>query len=287
MAENSAAFRRIGFQPRVLQGVGKPDPSTTLLGRPLPIPLVLAPTGFTRIADPEGELAVARAAAARRVCRTRCRTLGTRSIEEVADGQRRPQVVPALHVARPRPRARRWSKRAAAAGFEALVLTVDTRRARPARARRAARLRAAAEDRARHAARRRASTRRGRGTSCAASRSASPTSSGERRAATAPPRSRSPTTSTRSSTRASRGTTSTGCARSGTARSWSRASRPSPTRSIAADAAIEAIAALQPRRSPARRLAGHRRPRRAGGRRGRRPDRGASATAASAAAATS
>ena len=70
MAENSAAFRRIGFHPRVLQGVGKPDPSTTLLGRPLPIPLVLAPTGFTRIADPEGEVAVAARRDARPVSRT-------------------------------------------------------------------------------------------------------------------------------------------------------------------------------------------------------------------------
>ena len=56
LAENSAAFRRIGFHPRILRGVGVPDPSTTLLGRPLPLPLVLAPTGFTRIADPDGEL---------------------------------------------------------------------------------------------------------------------------------------------------------------------------------------------------------------------------------------
>src|SRR3954468_7576504 len=63
MAENSTAFHRIGFHPRILRGVGVPDPSTTLLGRPLPLPLVLAPTGFTRIADPDGEVAGARAAA--------------------------------------------------------------------------------------------------------------------------------------------------------------------------------------------------------------------------------
>src|SRR4029077_4031767 len=40
MAEDSAGLRRIGFHPRILRGVGKPDPSTTLLGRPLPLPLV-------------------------------------------------------------------------------------------------------------------------------------------------------------------------------------------------------------------------------------------------------
>src|SRR4029077_9010436 len=51
MGENSAAFRRIGFHPRVPQGLRQPDPSTPPRGRPLTIPLVLAPTGFTRIAD--------------------------------------------------------------------------------------------------------------------------------------------------------------------------------------------------------------------------------------------
>ena len=40
------------------------DTTTELLGKEIPLPLVLAPTGFTRIADPQGELAVARAAGA-------------------------------------------------------------------------------------------------------------------------------------------------------------------------------------------------------------------------------
>ena len=123
MGENTAAFRRIGFHPRILQGVGKPDPSTTLLGRPLTIPLVLAPTGFTRIADPEGELAVARAAARAGVPYT-LSTLGTRSIEEVADvsdGRKWFQ----LYMFRDRGLCEEMVKRAAAAGFEALVFTVD------------------------------------------------------------------------------------------------------------------------------------------------------------------
>src|ERR671918_3060535 len=57
LANNSAAYARIEFRPRVLREVGDVDPSTTLLGRPLPYPLVLAPTGYTRVADPQGELA--------------------------------------------------------------------------------------------------------------------------------------------------------------------------------------------------------------------------------------
>ena len=59
LAANQAAFATTGFRPRVLRGLSGIDPSGTILGRPLPFPLVLAPTGFTRIADPEGELAVA------------------------------------------------------------------------------------------------------------------------------------------------------------------------------------------------------------------------------------
>jgi L-lactate dehydrogenase (cytochrome) len=123
MGENTAAFRRIGFHPRVLQGVGEPDPSTTLLGRPLPIPLVLAPTGFTRIADPEGELAVARAAARAGLPYT-LSTLGTRSIEEVADaGEGRKWFQ--LYMFRDRGLCQEMVKRAAATGYEALVFTVD------------------------------------------------------------------------------------------------------------------------------------------------------------------
>src|SRR5215204_2061344 len=80
---NVADLRRIAFRPRVLRDVSAVDPSTTLLGRELPIPLVLAPTGFTRIADPQGELAVARAAARAGVPYA-LSTLATRSIEEVA-----------------------------------------------------------------------------------------------------------------------------------------------------------------------------------------------------------
>jgi len=121
---NTSAFHRIGFRPRVLRDVGVVDPSTTLLGEPLAFPLVLAPTGFTRIADPDGELAVARAADRARLAYT-LSTLGTRSIEEVAavsNGRLWFQV----YVWRDRGLVKEMIDRAAGAGFEALVLTVDT-----------------------------------------------------------------------------------------------------------------------------------------------------------------
>jgi L-lactate dehydrogenase (cytochrome) len=124
LAANSDAFARITFRPRVLRDVGSVDPSTTLLGRPLPLPLVLAPTGFTRIADPQGELAVARAAARAGLPYT-LSTMGTRSIEEVAAVRGGPKWFQ-VYVWRDRGLVKEMIDRAAGAGYEALVLTVDT-----------------------------------------------------------------------------------------------------------------------------------------------------------------
>jgi L-lactate dehydrogenase (cytochrome) len=124
MAANAAAFAAVTFRPRVLRDVGEVDTSTTLLGRPLPLPLVLAPTGFTRIADPDGELAVARAAARAGVPYT-LSTLSTRSIEEVAGVGSSPKWFQ-VYVWRDRGLVKEMIGRAASAGYEALVLTVDT-----------------------------------------------------------------------------------------------------------------------------------------------------------------
>jgi L-lactate dehydrogenase (cytochrome) len=125
LAANREAFARRRFRPRVLRDVSNIDTTTTLLGRSIPFPLVLAPTGFTRIADPQGELAVARAAARAGLPYT-LSTLSTRSIEEVAaangDGRRWFQV----YVWKDRGLVQEMIDRAAAAGYEALVITVDT-----------------------------------------------------------------------------------------------------------------------------------------------------------------
>ena len=124
LARNCNAFERLEFRPRVLRDVGETDASTTLLGRRLPYPLVLAPTGFTRMADPAGELAVARAAA-RVGLPYVLSTLSTRSIEEVAavsDGPRWFQV----YAWRDRGLLKELVERAAASGYETLMLTVDT-----------------------------------------------------------------------------------------------------------------------------------------------------------------
>ena len=124
LAANQAAFASTSFRPRVLRGIEKVDPTGPVLGRPAAYPLVLAPTGFTRIADPDGELAVARAAARAELPYT-LSTLSTRSIEEVravSDGRLWFQV----YAWRDRGLVAEMIQRAAAADYEALVLTVDT-----------------------------------------------------------------------------------------------------------------------------------------------------------------
>ena len=124
LQRNSEAFGRLEFRPRVLADVGQVDISTSLLGRHLPAPVILAPTGFTRIVTAGGELDVARAAARAGLPYT-LSTMATRSVEEVAavsDGPRWFQV----YVWRDRALVKDLLARAAATGYEAIVITVDT-----------------------------------------------------------------------------------------------------------------------------------------------------------------
>ncbi|MFL5649578.1 MAG: alpha-hydroxy acid oxidase [Chloroflexota bacterium] len=124
LAANERAFANMTFRPRVLRGLDAVDPTSTILGARTSLPLVLAPTGFTRIADPQGELAVARAAARAGLPYT-LSTLSTRSIEEVravSDGRLWFQV----YAWRDRGLVTEMIQRAAAARYESLMLTVDT-----------------------------------------------------------------------------------------------------------------------------------------------------------------
>ncbi len=123
MEENCSAFRRVEFRPRVLRDMTDIDPSTTLLGKRVPHPIVLAPTGFTRIADPQGELAVARAAAKAGLPYA-LSTLGTRSIEEIAEVSDGPKWFQ-VYVWRDRGLVKEMVDRAADAGYEAICITVD------------------------------------------------------------------------------------------------------------------------------------------------------------------
>ena len=124
LARNSAGFAEYEFAPRILRDVATVDTSTVLLGRTLPSPIAFAPTGFTRIAHSQGELAVARVAATHGLpyCLS---TLSTRSIEEVAQVSNGPKWFQ-VYVWRDRGMVRDMLDRAKVCGYEAIMLTVDT-----------------------------------------------------------------------------------------------------------------------------------------------------------------
>jgi L-lactate dehydrogenase (cytochrome) len=124
MTNNSAAFADLEFRPNVLRDVSDIDTSTTLLGRHIPLPLILAPTGYTRIAHSQGELSVARAAA-RAGLPYSLSTMSTRTIEEVAAVSTGPKWFQ-VYTWKDRGLVRELVERARAADYEALWLTVDT-----------------------------------------------------------------------------------------------------------------------------------------------------------------
>lgn len=115
------AYAAVEFSPRVLRDVSEVDLACTVLGRRAELPLVLAPTGSTRMMNHEGEIAVARAAA-RAGIPDALSTMGTTSIEDVRQRSGARPVVPAVPVEGPRASAALIG-RAAQSGYEALVLT--------------------------------------------------------------------------------------------------------------------------------------------------------------------
>lgn len=119
------AFARVEFHPTVLRDVARIDTSTDILGRPAALPLVFGPTGFTRMMHTEGEPAVGRVAA-RAGIPYALSTMGTTSIERLAAEAPGGRLWFQLYLWRDRGAGRDFVARAAAAGYEALVLTVDT-----------------------------------------------------------------------------------------------------------------------------------------------------------------
>ena len=124
--ENLLTFRRWRIVPRMLTDVSTPSYSARLLGTDLKVPFLIAPIGVLGIAHPDGELAVARAAAAASVPMI-LSTAASAAIEDVAaasgDGQRWFQ----LYWPKDRAVAASMLGRAAAAGYRVLVVTLDTR----------------------------------------------------------------------------------------------------------------------------------------------------------------
>jgi len=124
MRANQRAFRRYRFQPRAVAGVTSVDTTARLLGRDLPLPLVLAPTGYTRMMHPDGEPGAARAAQ-RHGLPYALSTMSTTSIEDVAAAAQ-PDLWFQLYIQRDTGMTKELVSRAAAAGYRVLVVTIDT-----------------------------------------------------------------------------------------------------------------------------------------------------------------
>jgi 4-hydroxymandelate oxidase len=121
---NREAFDRVRLRPRVLRGVEARDTSVTVLGARIPVPVVVAPMAFQRLAHPEGELATARGVGEVGTVMV-ASTLSTTTLEDVAAAATSPLWFQ-LYVYRDRGVTRELVGRAAEAGYRALVLTVDT-----------------------------------------------------------------------------------------------------------------------------------------------------------------
>jgi L-lactate dehydrogenase (cytochrome) len=123
LRRNRAGFERLTFRPRVLIDVSQVDQTTTVLGQGLRTPLILAPTGLCGMATYRGEVLAARAALRTGSIFT-LSTMSAVSIEDVAREAPGPHWFQ-LYVWRDRDLTRSLVERAQAAGYTALVLTVD------------------------------------------------------------------------------------------------------------------------------------------------------------------
>jgi 4-hydroxymandelate oxidase len=128
---NESAFARIGLLPRVLRGAGPPDLALTLLGCPVTMPVVVAPTAFHRLAHPEGECATVRGVVAAGTIMI-VSMASTVAIEAVAAAARAaagpegPGLWFQLYVQPDLGFTEAVIRRAEAAGCRALVVSVDS-----------------------------------------------------------------------------------------------------------------------------------------------------------------
>ena len=133
LKQNVSSFGNYHFKPRVLRDVSNVDSSTRILGNSVPLPLIFSPTGFTRIAHPDGELAVSRSATNMGIPFA-LSTLATRSIEEVGqatkaivgESSHKPRNWFQVYVWKDRALLKDLLLRAKDSEFEAIVITVDT-----------------------------------------------------------------------------------------------------------------------------------------------------------------
>lgn len=124
LAGNVAAWRRWQLVPKVLVDVSDISSRTTFLGQPVASPVMVAPTALHAMADPDGEVATARGAAAAGACMV-LSSLSNRSLEEVAAGAPDAPRWMQVYVLKDRDKTAEMVRRAAAGGYRALAVTVD------------------------------------------------------------------------------------------------------------------------------------------------------------------
>jgi L-lactate dehydrogenase (cytochrome) len=125
IARARQAFRDVEFHPSILRGAAEADTSCQIFGGPSALPFGIAPTGFTRLMHTEGEVAGASAAGAAGIPFA-LSTLGTTSIEGVRAANPLGRNWFQLYVMRDREISYALTARAAGAGFDTLLFTVDT-----------------------------------------------------------------------------------------------------------------------------------------------------------------
>ncbi|MDP7724746.1 alpha-hydroxy acid oxidase [Mycobacterium sp. TY814] len=118
------AFRDIEFHPTILRDVSTVNAGWDVLGAPVDLPFGIAPTGFTRLMHTEGEVAGARAAAAAGIPFS-LSTLGTTAIEDLVAAAPQGRKWFQLYMWRDRERSMALVQRAADAGFDTMLVTVD------------------------------------------------------------------------------------------------------------------------------------------------------------------
>ena len=118
-------FDNVELLPRILHGTAHSDLSTTIAGAPSALPFGIAPTGFTRFMHSEGEIGGSRAAQKVGIPFS-LSTMGTRSIEEVAAAAPEGRNWFQLYLWKDREKSKALVERAAAAGYDTLLVTVDT-----------------------------------------------------------------------------------------------------------------------------------------------------------------
>ena len=125
LRHNRAVLDALRFAPSVLRNVAEPDLSVSTLGRGSALPFALAPTGFTRLMHHSGEIAVAEAAADADIPYALA-TMGTTSIERLALAVPQARRWFQLYIWKDRAATEDLILRAAEAGYEALIVTIDS-----------------------------------------------------------------------------------------------------------------------------------------------------------------